>query len=63
MILDSAGRLLTEEELKPMREPCERCGTTDRILTKGFGGYWKVNCRCGRTVMSGRGDAPRDGEY
>lgn len=64
MILDQNGDEIRREDFLPTREPCARCNeTSSRELTTGFGGYWKVHCRCGNTILAGRGDPPREGEY
>jgi len=64
LIVDQHGNHLDPEELRPDREPCSRCEAIDgRELTTGFGGYWKVHCRCGNVILSGRGESPREGAY
>lgn len=64
MILDQHGNELTPDELSPQRDVCDRCGKLDsRQLTSGFGGFWKIHCRCGHVILSGRGEAPREGAY
>lgn len=63
MILDQHGNPTEPAAIGQPREACIRCGGTDRELITGFGGHWRVNCRCGHMILSGRGDAPREGEY
>jgi len=64
MILDAHGNEVEPAALGAPREACPRCDEiADRTLTTGFGGHWRVNCRCGEVTLSGRGDPPREGEY
>ena len=61
MLLDSNGHPFSTEELSPPRRkpPCEACGSIKpRIVTKGFGGWWRLTCPCGQEVARGQGEFP-----